>query len=335
MAVAEDARKCVVFFAKRAPPKPGAKPSDGPDEVEYGGTGFLVLYEEADGFESRYIVTCRHVAKHLDVDFFVRLNTLSGKAELAPVETAGWQFHDDESVDIAVAGIALDGLKYDHLTASLANRVDRTGNLACGQRIHIIGLFRLHFGEKRNVPIVHTGHIAALADSNEKIPIEDRTTGEKVLSESYLVEAQTLEGLSGSPVFIQEYVNWKAKGIRQGIESDISINAFGQLRFLGVYQGAWDGQPGTILANDRNLRGGHRVPLGMGLVTPIEKVVELIERNSILKEDRELLKARDRARRAAKMDSAFSSPASDANPKHQEDFTFLVNSAARKREQED
>jgi hypothetical protein len=98
MAVSEDARKCVVFFAKRAPPKAGADAES--VEIEYGGTGFLVSHED-EGHTFHYLVTCRHVAKHLDLDFFMRLNTVAGNAELLPIETADWEYHTDETVDIA------------------------------------------------------------------------------------------------------------------------------------------------------------------------------------------------------------------------------------------
>jgi len=46
-----------------------------------------------------------------------------------------------------------------------------------------------------------TGNVAVLPDPIERIPIRDRTTGEIVEAEVYLVEAQTLDGLSGSTGF--------------------------------------------------------------------------------------------------------------------------------------
>ena len=64
MKISGDAKGCVVFFGKttlRAP-------------IEYGGTGFLVSITDGElGFG--YLVTCRHVARDLDLDFFIRMNT--------------------------------------------------------------------------------------------------------------------------------------------------------------------------------------------------------------------------------------------------------------------
>jgi hypothetical protein len=55
-----------------------------------------------------------------------------------------------------------------------------------------------------------------------------------------------------------------------------------------------------------------------------------------VKKDREDTKKRWEAAKAASLDSvSIAPPASDANPKHREDFNSLVNAAAQKREQED
>ncbi|HEY5305545.1 MAG TPA: hypothetical protein VIJ52_02595 [Pseudolabrys sp.] len=268
----------------------------------------------------------------MDVDFYIRANTIVGGAEDLPIEDAEWEYHPDETVDIAATLIGLNGRYFDQLTLPLSKTVKQPA-LGCGQRIHIVGLFRMHFGKKRNIPIVHTGHIAALADPQEKIPIENRTTGETILVESHLVEAQTLEGLSGSPVFVQEYISWHAD-LADGSGHIFSgnVGAFGPMSLLGVYQGAWDGRPGAILAADRNVSGDQRIPLGMGMVVPIERVTELIQGNDTLKKHREGYKKAERAKKAAKMDSGFSEqPATEANPNHREDFTSLASAAAQKR----
>jgi hypothetical protein len=318
VAISEDARKSVVFFGKLVPS----------GEIEYGGTGFLVSHED-EGHTFRYLVTCRHVAQHLDVDFVLRLNTVKGDAEECPVENADWQYHPDETVDVAVANIGLNALHFDHLTLPISKSAVRD-TLSCGQRIHIIGLFRLHFGSKRNVPIVHTGHIAALADNKERVPIKDDATGKTILSEAYLVEAQTLDGLSGSPVFVHEYIAWQAHDTES--KSDVTIAAFGTMKLLGVYQGSWDALPGDILAADRNLGGKVRVPVGMGLVVPIERVQELIKENPTLKQNRREIKQANTEKKAAKTGAGFlTNQASDENPDHQEDFNRLVSAASKRK----
>jgi hypothetical protein len=330
VAISADTRKCVVFFGKLVPPKAGAN-SKASSEVAYGGTGFLAAYND-EGYTFRYLVTCRHVAKRLEDGFFLRLNTVAGGSEELPIDVdAHWQYHPDKTVDIAVTNIGINALQFDHFAVPLS-KISKRENIGAGQRMHIVGLFRLHYGKRRNVPIVHTGHIAALADPVEKIAITDRTTGKRVLSEAYLVEAQTLEGLSGSPVFVQEYVAFPIMADGEGK----IIATFGEVNLLGVYQGAWDGRPGEILETDRNMAGDYRIPVGMGMVVPIEKVIELIEGNDDLKKWREESKDQERASRAAITDSAFpAAPAKDANPQHREDFTSLLSAAARKQQSDD
>ena len=151
-------------------------------------------------------------------------------------------------------------------------------DVSCGDPVSIVGLFRLHYGKKRNIPIVHSGNVATLADGNERVPLMDRRTREIVEAESYLVEAQTLDGLSGSPVFIHRIVGLDEKG-QTGI--------IAAAKLFGVYQGSWDREPGRILAEDRNLKGGERVPVGMGIVVPIHRALELIEENEQMKKLRD------------------------------------------------
>jgi hypothetical protein len=87
-----------------------------------------------------------------------------------------------------------------------------------------------------------------------------------------------LDGLSGSPVFIHEEIGLKMKGApARGLVTR------GLVKLLGVFQGSWDGAPGEILARDRNFRGNVRIPVGMGLVVPGDKIVQLIKDHSRLK----------------------------------------------------
>jgi hypothetical protein len=68
---------------------------------------------------------------------------------------------------------------------------------------------------------------------------------------------------------------------------------------FGLYAGSWDGEPGEILAADRNLSGGKRVPVGMGLVVPADKIIELIRDHPELKRQRQATIQRALATKAA------------------------------------
>jgi len=304
--IGEDARKCVVFFGT---PTPGGG-------TAYGGTGFLVSFPHEE-FTSHYVVTCRHVASRLDPGFFIRANTKSGEAENIPVDTIEWVYHPDPTVDVAVASLLIYDWHWErtYLPAALFfnAETDKYGGILCGDPISIVGLFRLHVGAKRNIPIVHTGNISALADHTERIPLKDRSTGKLTQVEGHLVEAQTLEGLSGSPVFIRRFIGMPfIKGAR-----DESAIAYGEVDLLGMYQGAWDAEPGIILEADRNLQGKNmRIPLGMGIVVPGDKIMDVIEGKKF--SDQRVKEAEEeRLKKAATTDDAFPvAPSSGDNPKH-------------------
>jgi hypothetical protein len=160
--------------------------------------------------------------------------------------------------------------------------------------------------------------------------IKNRTTGKSQRVEVYLIEAQTFEGLSGAPVFQREQVALSNLPHHNG--GPVVANTGAQL--LGVYSGAWDGPPSDAVAKDRKWGSDKRIPAGMGLVVPAERIVETIMADEKLKKHRAEVIKEKQEKNAAVTDSSFP-PATGANPKHREDFTRLVDAAARKREQED
>jgi hypothetical protein len=260
--ISEDLRKCVVFFGR--PTLKG---------VGYGGTGFLVQTRLANsGNVVPYLVTAKHVAQRLNVDFVIRANLKTGEAKEIKIETMEWFYPEDLTVDLAIAPYVLSGREYDHYYFPIDDAPQPIERVMCGDPIAIVGLFRLHKGNNRNIAIVHSGHVAALADKNEPIRSKDKRTGQEIKTVVHLAEAQTLEGLSGSPVFVQGFVHF----------SDVSLPgkthpvAYGAGKLFGIWQGSWDNEPGVILAEDRDFDEKIRVPVGMGLVTPAEELIKLI-----------------------------------------------------------
>jgi hypothetical protein len=288
--VAEDGKKCVVFFGVAGE---GPVGRDGiPENILYGGTGFLASHGE-NGTYVPFIVTCRHVAELLSRhdQFFIRANTLGGKSYTFPVQKMEWAFHPDESVDLASVCFVWPAHTFDvfyyRLERATAILEDDADYICCGEPISLIGLFRLYPGKDRNISIVHTGNIALLPDADERVPIQDRATGKIIESEVYLVEAQTLDGLSGSPAFVHEVIDLESIPLEATEKGTHFPKAFGQARLLGLYIGSWDAEPGRILAADRNLRGGNRVPVGMGIVVPADRIVELVTEHPLMKKQRE------------------------------------------------
>ena len=152
-----------------------------------------------------------------------------------------------------------------------------------------LGLFRLLTGQRRNLPVCHAGVIALLPD-DERVPIVDWRDANPVESqrrrisvEAYLVEAQSMSGLSGSPVFVRSEIAVSLKGVVRlegaGDPPNV-ILARDTVRLLGLWQGAWEAPPDEIRAaqSKRDL-----VPLGMGVVVPSTKIIELLETDAVKK----------------------------------------------------
>ena len=99
---------------------------------------------------------------------------------------------------------------------------------------------------------MHTGHIAMAPD--DEIPVTNPKTGQVVKTRGYLIEAQTLQGLSGSPVFIR-YTN--VSGISSGMRRVVGYSNI--VHLLRVWQGAWDGMSADILTE--KLGRERRVPV--------------------------------------------------------------------------
>jgi hypothetical protein len=277
----DDLRKSVCFL--------GVQEGDPKDnKILCLGTAFLVFYKDI-----HYMVTAKHVAEGLGDDpFLVRLNKADGSSTNIgfdlTIDPFVWRTHPNQTVDLAAMAFpyGFHQAGFDCLYVPewmFATRENTIGietdqamrGIDIGDFCYTIGLFRRVSGNKRNLPVVHFGTIAMIPSDEELIPVRGRPPqNELKLVEAYLVESQALEGLSGSPVFVrlptalasQSYNN------RQG-------DSFHPLAFrmdpllLGVWQSSWDAPATDILTAGR----GMRVPLGMGVVVPIQKLIELFE----------------------------------------------------------
>jgi hypothetical protein len=296
-----------------------------------------------------YLVTARHLAYQLKSDpsqtksdpFLVRINKKDGTAENIYADQVEWFEHSDTNVDVALVVL--------HITSSTLYDVtylhgpdlfldeDRLvrENVGVANLTYTVGLFRLLTGEKRNLPICHFGAIA-LMPGDEKVPIRDWTDPEpdpkkrrRIFVEAYLVEAQSVAGLSGSPVFVrlEENVNFGAALKRpDGSNSELLAIPRAQLRLLGLWQGAWEAPPDEVKAAQS---GTVLVPVGMGVVVPCAKIIELLDRKDV-KEQREKFKQQSQPPAAEPQSVPRPKPqATEVNPRHREDFNRLLGAAVK------
>jgi hypothetical protein len=252
------------------------------------GTGFLLLYDSVP-----HLVTVRHVAEHFGNDpFLIRVNRYDRTGHNIAVDQAKWQYHGDPTVDVAIIPFDLSTSEYetryidDERETWWWNKARKYG-AGIGDFVYTVGLFRVLAGAGRNMPVVHFGTIARVPDWKETVPIKDwrDPTGVKTIqTDAYLVQTQSLRGLSGAPVFLRAsncYVGEEVIAANPGVDPvDLGdAVAMWKLHLLGMWQGAWDAQPDQVLG----LEAGRevRVPLGMGVVIPADHIHETLEEDEL------------------------------------------------------
>ena len=253
-------------------------PDSGGAFHEWHGTEFLVSSEtpiiRADqrGFRFYYFVTARHVAEALyDRKIACIVNSKAGGVDsIMPIGNR-WYFHPtDDSVDVAVFpfNLRLDLDVAAVPVSAFMRREDLDGDqIGIGDEVFTVGLFSDSPGTSRNQPIVRHGNLAMVPDAPMQI-------GSK-FSEVYLIEARSIGGLSGSPVFARPTMH-----IIFGDEDNESdqqcVYGVGHgLKLLGLAHGHWDIRESEI-NQQRMVPSARGVNMGIGVVVPAHKILEVI-----------------------------------------------------------
>jgi Trypsin-like peptidase domain len=242
------------------------------------GTGFVA------GVETHGDRTCVVTAQHLvsgiqnkNKDIWLRTNLKRGGVKERRTDPDKWIFaHNPGSppTDVAlyplafsqeeedVAAIRLDGARSVVATPDVFSQQD----LGIGDEVIIVGLFGKHYGHNRNIPIVRVGNISMLrGETRIKTLYGD---GE---IEGHLIEARSISGLSGSPVFIcNPFMKIREGRVIQTSETAASLRAQ-RFYLLGLIHGHFDVKLNDMFVEDE---GDALVNTGIGIVVPAEKIVE-------------------------------------------------------------
>ena len=345
MRLDDDLRKTVVFFGVE-------DDTPGKGGINCVGTGFLLSYDTCG-----YLVTAKHLAHGLgDNPFLIRMNKKDGSSANLPADNVRWYEHPDLNVDVAAIPFTMPNytlLDVLYLPAEAVLADDNAINsnmVGVGDLTYTVGLFRLLSGQRRNLPIVHSG-IVAMMPGDERIPVRDwRPPYGKIFVEGYLVETGALAGLSGSPVFMHPTTNFStlpANFLPDPRFSDPgrarALAPSVQIGLLGLWQSSWDAPPDEVLAVQAG--GGVRVPVGMGIVVPAQKIIETLEQEELkaMRGRIKIMREKIAAETAASPDSAMplattidatleSEPSTmEGDEQHKERFTATLTSAAQKR----
>ena len=289
-------------------------------------TGFFVSVPIEEGKASPnfvYFVTAKHVAADLrDKEVYFLVNKVGGGVTTIPYVEDRWSLHPtDKTADVAVIQVGnahdadIKAVNINSLgTPSLLAQLD----VGIGDEVFATGLFTPVAGTARNEAIVRHGNIAMMPQE----PIQT----ELGYADVYLVEARSIGGLSGCPVFVRPSIR-----LPQPTENRHTKNAWavghGSI-LLGLMHGHWDIKESEMnkafITHDRK----HGVNMGIGIVVPAQKILETINRPELL-EMREKLKTKLNRQSVPGMDSAKAKD-EQAPSFTQEDFDAALKKVTRK-----
>lgn len=182
MRVPDNFINCVVFAGYR-------EQNQNSKEPKIGGTAFLYAqpHENVKNHFHPYLITTKHsiefIGQHSsDGKVHLRFNTKIGENEgtektysWISTEVKDWKHHPQTDISIYSWLENRSGRMNDlDVVAVMPNmaadkNIVRTELIGIGDEVLTIGLFSKRAGEKRNVPIVRIGNIAANPDENETV----------------------------------------------------------------------------------------------------------------------------------------------------------------------
>ncbi len=274
MFIPEEFKHCVVFLGMQ-------KSHD--SDVRLCGTAFLVSYPvqlQNGGHKIfYYLVTAAHVIKEIqderscDAKVYVRFNKEAGY-DFLKTDLHHWvRIEENNSIDVAVCQFELSpemAIKSLPFAAFATHDIMEREQLGIGDEIFIAGLFREHWGKKRNTPIIRVGNISALPEED----VHSKKWGN--LERPYLIECRSIGGLSGSPVcvFTDLYLDPTMQDEDEHKFIRISNKRqFRTLYLLGLIHGHWD----QVDSLGMNSARGESINMGIAIVIPCDHIVRVFD----------------------------------------------------------
>jgi hypothetical protein len=227
----------------------------------------------------RYLVTARHCVENAKRygTLYARVNPFGAGEPILIEMPSTWEYHEDETNDIAV--VALPGSPiYEVMLierdALATGNVIAEKSIGIGDDLLVVGLFARHHGETRNHPIVRTGTVAAMPYEQ----IRDPHSG--LGFHAYLAEVRSIGGLSGSPVWL---VIYPSRVVTRPYETAVSTNEW-RFYLLGLIRGHWEKEDGWL--SDFGDTESESLNTGIAMVTPIQTALDIIDGSEELARDR-------------------------------------------------
>jgi hypothetical protein len=304
------------------------------------GTRFFVNVSEGE-HDFAYFVTAAHViwpdrkrkSQSPDGTMHVRINLKNGghKIEKTCIKTE-WIFHEDRQIDVCALpvrtharqssdGTDISYLSLPEISVPFRAALDPKMHPRLGEEVFITGAFIGRIGERRNIPVVRIGNIAALPEE----PLEFTSPRRP----AFLIETRSLGGISGSPVFIN-YEAHSGRG-RSHVLQAAEVNADDPTKrrekiivpygLLGMMLGSHSGQYAEdfVSESDTDILPPQDADFnaGIGVAMSIADIIEFLNNNPTLRQTRnEILAERERLIGSEPASvSQEAAPRGDANPK--------------------
>jgi hypothetical protein len=254
MELTNDILNCVCFLClKQKVPKEG---------LHFVGTAFF-----ASSGSNSFLITARHNIQEAKVllkekpkayhsGLFARINTSEG-SKVIPLKDADWRYPANQATDVAIMAdpaVTEEDFEYKYLPLSCSATEEkiRHHGIGIGSEIFVSGLFSLHQGARRNLPIVRRGIIAAMPSE----PLRD----EKNRSyDAYLAEVLSTRGMSGSPVLVRSN--------RSFVAGEVPSCGF---LLVGVIQGHFRDELEGYSKNRQN-----DFHAGLSKIIPVQEILKL------------------------------------------------------------
>ena len=234
------------------------------------GTALVARYPYK-GRSFPFLVTAAHVVHQIRGETVsIRMNRTDGSAGIIMGPKRLAIIHKDPAVDIALLSMPASSDIYDFRYFDISREgLERSRNVwpyDIGDEISTVGLYTSHYGATKNLPVVRTGNIAMM-------PSEPVQTNAGYVR-AYLVEARSLAGLSGSPVFANVPALTPSQKNQHAIEirDQPLVSLIGIMLGYHVVSSAEDQIPAP---DERPLLESRNT--GLGVVAPIETVLDLLE----------------------------------------------------------
>jgi len=214
-----------------------------------------------------YLITARHVVnatlQATGGKVYIRLNHNDWGGQWIDTVASDW-IMGPAKIDAAVLAFMPALQNIDHTVipaysmATQARLRENNQSVDLGDDLIISGLFIHHYGQQRNIPIVRIGNVATLLEHDVAASLGP---GWHDMINAYLIEARSIGGLSGSPVFVHR--------LEEGTPT---------FALLGLMQGHY----GTKAAKSGEAANEESVNVGIGIVVPADDLEEVFRQPEII-----------------------------------------------------